>query len=158
MQPVHEPVLAISPENDRMHVGDAAVVLAHVTAEQPILGSGLSAVAWQFYDSLGRSLVEDGGALVLADEAAALPPRPARQVLVARIDLVLAHAQLRLDRDIAARVAGGEPPTDDERVRMVRVEGELADVATMLFALAPDLQPNPVVPHSASWWHNFWAH
>ena len=154
------PVLAISPTNDRMHVGAAAVVLPHVRAEAPAAGSTTPAVAWEFYDAHGRALSVDasGPALVVVDPAAPAPGRALRQVLVSRIDLVLAHAQLRLDAAIAADEAAGEPLAADDRVRGLRVQGELADVLVVLAALDPDLDPTPADPHSGSWWHNFWAH
>lgn len=156
---VSDPVLAISPGNDRMHVGVADVVLSHVTAEKANRGD---TTAWEYFDARGAALavVDHGAGEVLepADPNAAPPLRPARQVLVGRIDLVLAHAQLRLDEDIARRIAGNDPPRDRESVRMVRVQGELRDVLIMLAALDKDLDPSPHGPNPGSWWHNFWAH
>ena len=154
------PVLAISPANDRMHVGAAAVVLPHVRAEAPADGGPAAAVDWEFYDGHGRALSVDaaGPALVLADPAVPAPGRALRQVLVSRIDLVLAHAQLRLDTAIAADEAAGEPLAADDRARGVRVQGELADVLVALAALDPDLDPTPQGPNPGSWWHNLWAH
>lgn len=160
MPPVLEPVLAVSPGNDRLHVGKADTVLPHVTAERS--QSGASPIAWQYFDARGVPLAVAihgaGEVLEPADATAAPPARPARQVLVSRIDLVLAHAQLRLDLDIARRVAGGEPLTDADRTRMVRVQGELTDVLTMLGALDTNLDPTPQGPDAGSWWHYFWAH
>lgn len=154
-----DPVLAISPDDDRMHVGADATVLSHVTAEA---AQGGDQIAWQFFDARGVALaVVDhgaGGVLEPADPNAALPLRPVRQILVSRIDLVLAHAQLRLDLKIAERIEGHDPPRDKESVRMVRVHGELRDVLIMLAALDEDLDPTPHGPNPGSWWHNFWAH
>lgn len=162
MSDVQAPVLAISPSNDRMHIGLPATVLKHVKAEEPVLGSGTPVIAWQFYDSDGIALVvEDGDGgeeLVPQDPTDEAPGRAARQILVARVDLVLAHAQLRVDQRLAERTAGGDPPGPGDRTRMVRVQGEFGDVLTMLFALEPDLNANPEAPNPGSWWHNFWAH
>lgn len=152
------PVLAISPANDRMHVGAAATVLPHVQAEAPAAGSAVPAVDWEFFDAHGRALSVDGAALVVADPAAPAPGRALRQVLVSRVDLVLAHAQLRLDAAIAADEAAGEPLAAGDRARGVRVQGELADVLVALAALDPDLDPTPQGPNPGSWWHNLWAH
>jgi hypothetical protein len=156
------PVLAISPANDRLHVGAAATVLPHVRAEAPAAGSTTPAVAWEFYDADGRARVVDetgaAPALVPADAAAPAPGRALRQVLVSRVDLVLAHAQLRLDAAVAANEAAGEPLAATDRARGVRVQGELADVLVMLAALDPDLDPTPQGPNPGSWWHNLWAH
>lgn len=154
---VTEPVLAISPGNDRMHVGSAAVVLSHVKAEAQLLGTGLVAVPWQFFDAAGQPLVEDGGSATLVANGDAAD-RAGRQVLVARVDLVLAHAQAQLDAQLAKVVAGGDQVLDTDPVRMVRVQGELSDVLRMLAALDADLDPSPTQPNPGSWWHNLWAH
>lgn len=158
MTTIREPVLAITPDSDRMHVGPAATVLSHVTAEQPPAGGPEPATDWEFHDADGRALAVTAGGLAAADAAAPAPLRAVRDVLVSRIDLVLAHAQLRLDAQIAQRIAGGDPPTDDERVRMLRAGGELADVLGVLVMLEPGLDPTPGDPTPGSWWHYFWAH
>lgn len=158
MTAIREPVLAITPGSDRMHVGPAATVLSHVTAEQPPARGPAPATDWEFHDADGRALAVTAGGLAAADATLAAPARAARQVLVSRIDLVLAHAQLRLDAHVTERIAGGDPPTDDERVRMLRVGGELADVLGVLVMLEPGLDPTPGDPTPGSWWHYFWAH
>ena len=82
-----------------------------------------------------------------------------RTVLVARVDLVLAHAQLRLDLTIAKRIEGNDPSEDKESVRMVRVQGdELRDVLTMPAAPDKDLNAAPQGPDKGSWWHEYRSH
>lgn len=163
MSDAEKPVLAISPSSDRMHIGLAATLLSHLRAEEPEQGTGINPIPWQFFDFDGNPLAvaeEDGGEVLVREDSSADPPgRAARQVLVARVDLVLAHAQLRVDQWLADLVAGGEgPPEDADRVRMVRVQGELADVLTMLAAVGPGLVLNLRTDDNGSWWHNFWAH
>lgn len=140
------PVLAITPANDGMHVGPAATVLSHVTGEA-------TAPACEYYDPAGRALQITGHSLEPVDPDADPPGDAARQLLVARIDLVLAHAQLRLDAQLAT--AGGAGP--DDPTRMVRVQGDLPQVLVMLAALVPDLDPTPGDPHdSANIFHRLW--
>lgn len=147
------PVLAISPTSHAMHVGRAATVLPHVVAERPAAQAAIAPVEWEYYDAEGRPLNAHEGALVAADAAAATTPDDAsRQLLVARIGLVLAHAQIRLDALNA--LGGGAAPGDP--TRMVRAEGDLVDVLRMLAALDPDIDPTPSDAHQQGFFHNLW--
>lgn len=148
------PVLAITHADDGMHVGPAVTVLAHVTGERLAASGTAPDVDWEYFDAAGRSLhVDEAGALTPVEPEADPPGDAQRQILVARIGLVLAHAQVRLDALLAA--AGGAGP--DDPTRMVRVQGDLRAVLVMLAALVPDLDPTPVDPHASSnIFHRLW--
>lgn len=152
-------VLAISTANDSLHVGDRGTVLLHVTAEQPDENDPSLPVDWEFFDAEGRPLVvrDDGSGPALEPvDPSASPGRAQQQVLVSRVDLVLANAQVRLDTRIAEDEAAGETVEPGDRLRMVRVQGEFGDVLRMLAALDPALDPSPSAPNPGNWFHNLW--
>jgi hypothetical protein len=156
-------VLAISHASDRMHIASAADLLGHLVAEQEEGNVAAVADAWEFYDAEGCPMTvaqQGAGAVLEREDPQAGPPHPVRQqVLVARVDLVLAHAQVRLSTSIAELVEGGEVLQPGDPTQMIRVPGLLLpDVLTVLAALQPDLDPNPEGPDPGNWWHVFWAH
>jgi len=127
-------VFALKATDDYLHVGKVGDVLAHFNPTV-VADTGPDGLALlQFYDRTGAPLVVDrtGAAPVLAPSAA--PPDPVTgtpPVLVDRIALVLARAQVAFDVDDNVALAA---------LRVPHLDGPLPVVVA---ALAEWLQPLP---------------
>lgn len=144
-------VLAIAENDTLVHVGPAEDLAFHYDQEQPAPPEGKQWPAVEFYDNEGFHLVHvpvappaDAG----FDRDAGYPePTDAdRQLLLDRIDLALAHAQVGRDRLLAAGSTFEGPE------RIVRVSG---DLPTVLMALdAVDQLGSHSDTSRGGWFHN----
>ncbi|MCX6464687.1 MAG: hypothetical protein NTW05_14025 [Pseudonocardiales bacterium] len=143
-----EPVLAIRADDGFMHVSTAQALLEHVSE---IVGDPSPQL--EFYDGAGRQLHVVNGALepmTVPDPAGG--PNPVEvvadpQLLVDRIDVVLARTQVALDRAVAPLDVGGRPVR-----RIPRVSGELPVVLHLLSCLGGELESH-ANPGPATGWH-----
>ena len=143
-----EPVLAIRSDDGFMHVAPAAALLEHVSE---IAGDPTPEL--EFHDGAGRRLHVVAGALemlTVADPDGGTEPLPVLtdpQLLVDRIDVVLARTQVALDRAAAPLVVDGRAIT-----RIPRVSGELPVVLHLLACLGGALDSH-ADPGPATGWH-----
>lgn len=144
------PVLAITAENDLMHIAPAAAMLEHIDGEATEAGpAGDPVPVYEFYDLTGRPLqlvtAASGGQSLEPVPGAPDPTPLGRQLLVDRIDLVMARTQVVLSTDLANGVAA-------DGARVPRVQGDLREVVTALAAVVTfddDSGPRP-----GNWVHN----
>lgn len=148
-----EPVMAIAVNNSLVHAGLAAAVARHWAERQPDPPPGTKFPAIEFVDAKGipLTLVPPDGAVDAhfdRDDTVPEPDDDAKQLLVDRIDLVLAHAQLARDEQRA-------DPNGDSGfgpARVVRVTGDLTSVITALAGL--DDASSHSQPNRGGWFHN----
>jgi hypothetical protein len=155
MVPDDELVLAIAANDTLLHVGPAAAIAAHYAEQQPVAPQGVQLPATEFYDSAGCPLTHvpgDGRTAAGLDRDAehGQADCAARRLLVDRIDLVLAHAQVVRDRQLAHPDgdAGFGP------ARVLRVSGDLAGVLAALAAVDDSASSSHSQPNPGGWFHN----
>ncbi len=142
-------VLAITPQDNLLHVGTAAALLGHLHEEDLDL---------EFYDATGQRLrpVKDAATGktdgLVPDPEAGSPGAADRQLLIDRIDVFQARVQVVLDRRMAEGYYDPDPPP---WVRAPRVDGELKEMLLALDALDGSL-PDPTEPDPGSPLHNLW--
>jgi hypothetical protein len=148
-----EPVMAIAANNSLVHAGPAAAVARHWADLQPDPPPGTTWPAVEFVDAKGIPLTlvppdDVVDAHFDRDDTLPEPDDDAKQLLVDRIDLALARAQLLRDEQRA-------DPNGDRGfgpARIVRVTGELTSVITALAAL--DDASSHSQPGRGGWFHN----
>jgi len=131
-------------EDGLLHVATRGALLDHLLENPQGPAPGIDV-----YDRTGRpqSIVEqpDGGFRIEPEETP--PEADAVQLLLDRIDLVLARWQVLLDTDPPEPTDGSAPPK-----RVLRVIGELPQVIDALHTLFPSL-PSPNSPTPGGYWH-----
>lgn len=143
-----KPVLAIRSDDGFMHVAGATALLEHVSE---IVGDPTPQL--EFFDGSGRRLHVVNGALeplTVPDPDGGATPVPVLvdpQLLLDRIDVVMARSQVALDRAPAPLVVDGRPIT-----RLPRITGELPLVLQLLAGLGGALESH-ANPGPATGWH-----
>lgn len=144
------PVVAITDDDQLLHIAPADDVLAHIHTEEQTVPPA-DRPAWDFYTATGQVLVRTTdpatGEQRLEPDATADPPTALdRQLLVDRIDAFLAAVQVEATRDLLSGV-------ETDHVRTPRAVGDLPDV---VIGLAAVMSPHAVFtqPDVRDWIHN----
>jgi hypothetical protein len=152
-------ILAITTTDSLIHVGSGPDLLPHVGQEAADYEAiGQTPPDWEFFDITGtelRLVRDDAGhatGFEPADPQAGDPGAAFRALLVDRIGVFQARAQVVLDRKQAAGDYDGDP---EARLRAPVVSGELRDVLPALQVLGGRAKP-PGEPDPGSWLHNLW--
>ncbi len=135
-------MLAIK-DDGLLHVGTRGAVLDHLLEDPAGPSPDLD-----LFDRRGQRLkvVDAEGTVTLEPDGG--PPEPDDiQLLLDRIDLVLARWQVLLDTD-PPEATGGDPPPK----RVLRLSGELPEVVDALRTLFPSL-PSANSPTPGDYWH-----
>jgi hypothetical protein len=148
--PPAAPVVAITVDDDLLHIAPPAEVLAHLADEAGGPGA-VDPLTWEFFAADGTVLskVTDQATArtTLEPDAEATPPTDLdRQLLVDRIDAFLARVQVQLDRDLQTGMVA-------EHRRVPRLSGELPEVVAGLAAVL-QVPVTITQPDSRNWVHN----
>jgi len=148
--PPATPVVAITVDDDLLHIAAPTDVLAHLADEAG--GPGVvDSLTWEFFAADGTVLsqVTDQATakVTLEPDPEATPPTDLdRQLLLDRIDAFLSRAQVQLDRDLQTGMVA-------EHRRVPRLSGDLPDVVAGLAAVL-HVPVTITQPDSRSWVHN----
>jgi len=148
--PPAAPVVAITVDDDLLHIAQPAEVLAHLADEAGGPGA-VDPSTWEFFAADGTVLSQvtdqSTAKVTLEPDPEATPPTDLdRQLLLDRIDAFLARVQVQLDRDLQTGMVA-------EHRRVPRLSGELPDVVAGLAAVL--LVPVTITqPDSRNWVHN----
>ena len=148
--PPAAPVVAITVDDDLLHIAPPTEVLAHL-ADEAGGPAAVDPLTWEFFAADGTVLsqVTDQAtaAVRLESDPEATPPTDLdRQLLLDRIDAFLARAQVQLDRDLQTGMVA-------EHRRVPRLSGDLPDVVAGLAAVL-HVPVTITQPDSRSWVHN----
>jgi hypothetical protein len=148
--PPAAPVVAITVDDDLLHIAAPTEVLAHLADEAGGPGA-VDPLTWEFFAADGTVLsqVTDQATarVTLEPDPEATPPTDLdRQLLLDRIDAFLARAQVQLDRDLQTGMVA-------EHRRVPRLSGDLPDVVAGLAAVL-HVPVTITQPDSRSWVHN----
>ena len=139
----NDDVVLVIKNEGLLHIGTRGALLDHIVENPNGPAPGID-----FFDRVGRpqKLVTTNGSITLEPDGD-LPDAGAAQLLLDRIDLVLAHWQVLLDTDPPLPTDGSAPPK-----RVLRASGELPQVVDALHVLFPSL-PSPASPTPGDYWH-----
>jgi hypothetical protein len=148
--PPAAPVVAITVDDDLLHIAPPTEVLAHLADEAGGPGA-LDPLTWEFFAADGTVLSQvtdqaTAGVRLEPDPEATPPTELDRQLLLDRIDAFLARAQVQLDRDLQTGMVA-------EHRRVPRLSGDLPDVVAGLAAVL-HVPVTITQPDSRSWVHN----
>jgi hypothetical protein len=137
-------VVLMIKDDGLLHVGARGALLDHLLENPQGPAPGIDV-----FDRVGQrqKLVEQPDGAVTLEPDGDPPDTVGLQLLLDRIDLVLARWQVLLDTDPPEPTDGSAPPK-----RVLRVTGELPQVVDALHTLFPTL-PSANSPTPGNYWH-----